>query len=158
MSSRKGCPTNGRTEQIDYVAGHLLTRAALLVRLLVKQVGASAIPRTEGEVLSILTAGPRRITDLAELGGVAQPTMTLLVKRLERRGWVEREGLPEDGRVVMVRITEAGSAAMEAFRAHFLGAMRSDLQSLSDERLAALSDSTETLGSFVDELQGRVVR
>jgi len=71
-----------RGEQVDYIAEHLLSRAAVLVRLLVKQVRSSEISRTEMEVLSILTEGPRRITELSELEGIAQPTMTLLVKRL----------------------------------------------------------------------------
>jgi DNA-binding MarR family transcriptional regulator len=104
-------------------------------------------------VLSVLTDGPRRITELAEAEGVAQPTMTLLVKRLQERGWVERQGMPDDGRVVLVSITEAGGAAQRRFRAQFLAAMRSDLREQSDEQLQALSAATETLGSFVDDLQ-----
>ena len=147
-----------RAEQIDYVTSNLLSRAALLVRLLVKQVRNREISRTEGEVLAILRDGPRRVTELAELEGVAQPTMTLLIKRLEERGWVTRYGMPEDGRVVMVTLTEAGSAVEEAFRAQFLGALRTDLEELSDEQVAALSSATETLGSFVDVLQQRVGR
>jgi DNA-binding MarR family transcriptional regulator len=113
------------------------------------------ISRTEMEVLSILTEGPRRITELTELEGVAQPTMTLLVKRLEERGWVQREGLPDDGRVVMISLTDAGGAAQQRFRARFLAAMRTDLQELSDQQLEALSVATEILSSFVDELQRR---
>lgn len=142
-----------RAEQIEYVAGNLPSRAALLVRLLVKQVRNGEISRTEGEVLAILSGGPRRITELAELVGVAQPTMTLLIKRLEESGWVEREGLLEDGRVVLVNITEAGRVVLEAFRARFLAAVRIDLEQLSDDELAALASSTMTLGSFVDVLQ-----
>jgi DNA-binding MarR family transcriptional regulator len=147
-----------RTEQIDYVTSNLLSRAGLLVRLLVKQVRNREISRTEGGVLCILSDGPRRVTELAELEGVAQPTMTLLIKRLEERGWVTRCGMPEDGRVVMVALTEAGSAVEQAFRAQFLGALRSDLEELSDEQLVALSSAPETLGSFVDVLQQRVGR
>jgi DNA-binding MarR family transcriptional regulator len=147
-----------RAERIEYVASHLLSRAALLVRLLVKQVRNSEIARTEGEVLSILSDGPRRVTELAELEGVAQPTMTLLIKRLEERGWVTREGLPADGRVVMVNITETGRAVLEAFRAQFLAALRIDLERLSDQHLAALLDATQTLGSFVGDLQQGVGR
>jgi DNA-binding MarR family transcriptional regulator len=143
----------GRAEQIGYVAGNLPGRAALLVRLLVKQVRDRELSRTEAEVLGILSGGPRRITELAELEGVAQPTMTLLIKRLEESGWVEREGLAEDGRVVLVNITEAGGAVLEAFRVRFLAAMRTDLEQLSDDQLAALSSATMSLGSFVDVLQ-----
>ncbi len=142
-----------RVERIDYVAEHLLSRAALLVRLLVKQVRSREISRTEMEVLSTLTEGPRKITELTELAGIAQPTMTLLVKRLQEKGWVRREGLPEDGRVVMVNLTRAGSTAQEKFRAQFLAALRVDLQELSDRQLEELSVATETLSSFVDDLQ-----
>ena len=144
-----------RAERVDYIAERLLTRAAVLVRLLVKQVRSREISRTEMEVLSILTEGPRRITELSELEGVAQPTMTLLVQRLEDRGWVAREGLPADGRVVMIRLTEAGSSAQSRLRAQFLAAMRTDLQELSDQQLQALSAATETLSAFVEELQPR---
>jgi DNA-binding MarR family transcriptional regulator len=142
-----------RAEQVDYVAEHLPSRAAIIVRLLVRQVRSREISRTEMEVLSILREDPRRITELAELEGIAQPTMTLLVQRLQQRGWVRREGLPEDGRVVMISLTEAGCAAQQKFRAQFLAAMRSDLQELSDQQLQALSAATETLSSFVDDLQ-----
>src|ERR1700730_7622585 len=100
-----------RAERLDYIAEHLPSRAAILVRLLIKQVRCSEVSRTEMEVLSILKEGPRRITELSELVGIAQPTMTLLVKRLEEKGWVQREGLPDDGRVVMVSLTAAGRAA-----------------------------------------------
>ena len=144
-----------RAERVDYIAERLLTRAAVLVRLLVKQVRSREISRTEMEVLSILTEGPRRITELSELEGVAQPTMTLLVRRLEDNGWVEREGLPDDGRVVMIGLTDAGSSAQRRLRAQFLTAMRTDLQELSDHELQALSAATETLSAFVDDLQQR---
>jgi DNA-binding MarR family transcriptional regulator len=147
-----------RVERVDYVAEHLLSRAAVLVRLLVKQVRSREISRTEMEVLSILTEGPRRITELTELEGIAQPTMTLLVKRLQERGWVQREGLPDDGRVVMISLTEAGAAAQQKFRAQFLAALRADLQELSNQQLQELSAATETLSSFVDDLQQRTGR
>jgi len=145
----------GRQEQLDYVAEHLAPRAAVLVRLLVRQVRGRDISRTEMEVLSILTEGPRRITELTDVEGIAQPTMTLLVKRLQEKGWVKREGLPDDGRVVIISLTEAGAAAQQRFRAQFLAAMRSDLQELSDQELQALSAATETLSSFVEDLQQR---
>jgi DNA-binding MarR family transcriptional regulator len=149
---------NGRPAQVDYIAEHLPARSVLLVRLLVKQVRNRKISRTELEVLSILTEGSRSITELTDLEGIAQPTMTLLVKRLQAKGWVQRERLPDDGRVVMISLTEAGSAAQQKFRAQFLEAMRADLQELSDQQLQALSAATETISSFVDDLQQRAGR
>ena len=58
----------------------------------------------------------------------------------------------------MISLTEVGSAAYASFRAQFLAAMRGDLQELSDQQLRALLDATETLGSFVDDLQQRTGR
>jgi DNA-binding MarR family transcriptional regulator len=72
----------------DLITTQLLPRAALLSRLLLRE---TPIPRSEAGVLGTLARGACRITELAEYEGLAQPTMTLLVKRLEKRGWVARE-------------------------------------------------------------------
>jgi DNA-binding MarR family transcriptional regulator len=145
--------TRARREQIDFVASGLLPRASLLVRLLVKQVHDRQISRTDGEVLSTLANGPRRITELAELEGLAQPTITLLIRRLEQRGWVIRTGVPDDARVVLVQITDAGTEALEGFRVQFREALRGDLEELTDAELDQLVRATRALGSFADRLQ-----
>jgi DNA-binding MarR family transcriptional regulator len=155
MTGRNGKTTADRAERVDLVAEQLLARAAVLVRLLVRQVRSQEASRTEMEVLSLLREGPRRITELSDLEGVAQPTMTLLVGRLQDKGWVRRERLPEDGRVVMVSLTEEGSAAYQRLHAQFMAAMRIDLEELSDGELEELSAAARTLGSFVDGLQRR---
>jgi DNA-binding MarR family transcriptional regulator len=138
-----------RAERVAYVADQLLPHAAIVTRLLVRQVKAE-ISRTEAGVLSTLIAAPRRITELAELEGLAQPTMTLLVQRLEQRGWVKRERRADDGRVVLVSLTEAGSATLEHFRAQVGAALRVHMDGMSDEQIAALETATEALGSLVD--------
>jgi DNA-binding MarR family transcriptional regulator len=144
-----------RQEHLDYVAEHLLSQAAILVRLLVKQVRSKEISRTEMQVLGALEEGPRRIMDLTELEGTAQPTMTLLVKRLEEKGWLRRDRLPDDGRVAMISLTKAGRAAFVRFRTQFLEAMRADLRDVPDEQLECLAAATETIGAFVEGLKER---
>src|SRR3954452_11190128 len=153
MNPRTPSPSALRAERVEYVAGHLLGHAALLTRLLVRQVGPD-VSRTEAGVLRTLVGAPRRITELAELEGLAQPTMTLLVQRLEQRGWVRRERHADDGRVVLVSLTDAGETTLEGFRAQVLDALRSQLDAMSDEEIAELEAATETLGSLVDALQG----
>src|ERR1700722_16560773 len=100
-----------RSEQIDYVLSELLPRAALLTRLLVRQLGGE-LSRTEVGLLKTLSAGSRRIPELAESEGLAQPTVTILIKQLEAKGLVTRTRQPGDGRVVLVNLTESGSAAV----------------------------------------------
>src|SRR3954454_13942934 len=138
-----------RAERIDYVAEQLLPHAAIVTRVLIKQV-KNEMSRTEAGVLSALIAAPRRITELAELEGLAQPTMTLLVQRLEQRDWVKRERRADDGRVVLVSVTEAGSATLAEFRAQVGAALRAHMDAMSDEQIAALETATEALGSLVD--------
>jgi DNA-binding MarR family transcriptional regulator len=147
-----------RKQQIEHIAAQLPARAAVLLRLLVRQMRLREISRPEMEVLSVLAEGPRNITALTELAGVAQPTMTLLVRRLEQKDWVTREGAPDDGRVVMISITRAGRAAQRRFRAEGIAAMRADLEALSERELRALAAATDALSSFVEGLQGRAER
>jgi DNA-binding MarR family transcriptional regulator len=72
---------------------------------------------TAASTMSTLdSAGPVRLTDLAAVEGVAQPTMTALVTGLERGGLVERRPDPGDRRVVLVALTPAGHAHVLARR------------------------------------------
>ena len=80
--------------------------------------------------------------------------MTVLVRRLEEKGWVQRDRQPDDGRVVLMSITETGRAALEQFRARYRSVLRAQIDTMSDEQLAALGNATEALGSLVDVLQG----
>jgi DNA-binding MarR family transcriptional regulator len=52
------------------------------------------------------------VTDVADRLQVAQSTATELVSRAEDAGLVERSGSPKDGRVAVVRLTEAGNARL----------------------------------------------
>src|SRR3954454_23024362 len=101
-----------RSEQMAQVSSQLLPRAALVTRLLVCRLGCE-LSRTEIGLLNTLSDGPRRITELAALERLAQPTTTQLVKRLERDDLVVRERQADDGRVVLVRLTDAGTAALQ---------------------------------------------
>jgi DNA-binding MarR family transcriptional regulator len=141
-----------RSEQIDYVSAQLLPRTALLTRLLVSQLGGE-LSRTEVGLLNTLSGGPRRITELAQLERLAQPTMTLLVKRLEQQGLVKRQRQADDGRVVMVSLTEAGEQALEDYRQQAGAALGAYLAELPDEDVEALAAATTSLTQLLALLQ-----
>ena len=100
-----------------------------------------------------LSSGPRRITELAELERLAQPTLTQLVQRLEQQGFVNRERQTDDGRVVLVRLTEAGAAALDEFRCRASAALGAHLVELPDAEIESLAAATETMGRLVALLQ-----
>ncbi|HEY7207347.1 MAG TPA: MarR family transcriptional regulator [Gaiellaceae bacterium] len=113
------------------LAAELAPRISRLVRVLAREQGGAS--RTQISVLaSLRDGGPQRITELARVEHVTQPTMTALVSRLEAEGWVERRSDPEDGRVVQVAITPAGL---------------DDLRRLSEKAVAALADRIAALES-----------
>ncbi|MDT5357960.1 MAG: hypothetical protein QOJ56_6492 [Mycobacterium sp.] len=70
--------------------------------------------------------GPVRVTTLAAAAGIGQPAMTEMIQRLERHGLVTRVDDPEDGRVALVGLSDAGRA------------LRGDLQRERRDRLAVL--------------------
>ena len=150
--NRPTVTTASRAERIDYVSRELLPGVALLTRLLVRQLGGTW-SRTEISLLNTLSYGPRRITELAEFERLAQPTMTQLVKRLEQSGLVTRGRHADDGRVVLVDLTEAGLAAVEDFRAQASTALGACLAEMPDAQVEGLAAATETLAQLVTLLQ-----
>jgi DNA-binding MarR family transcriptional regulator len=149
--------TLNRSDQIDYVSHQLVPGAGLLVRLLVRQLGGE-LSRTEAGLLSTLSGGPRRITELAELEGLAQPTMTSLVKQLEQQGLVRRDRQADDGRVVLVHLADIGAVALEDYRARARELLGSYLAEIPDEQVEALVGATDAIAQLVGLLQQRQVR
>ena len=146
-----------RSDQIDYVSQQLLPGAGLLVRLLVRELGGE-LSRSEVGLLSTLSGGPRRITELAELEGLAQPTMTSLVKQLEQQGLVRRDRQADDGRVVLVHLTDGGAVALGDYRARARELLGGYLAEIPDEQVEALAGAAEAVGQLVALLQQRHVR
>ncbi|HET6500175.1 MAG TPA: MarR family transcriptional regulator [Amycolatopsis sp.] len=112
-----------------------------ITRFVVRQMaGVRELSFTAAATLSMVnTEGPCRITDLAAREGVTQPSMTGLVSRLERQGYVRRRNDPSDGRIVLVAITEAGRAMVrrrQAARVAFLSSLIAELDPLAQRAIA----------------------
>jgi DNA-binding MarR family transcriptional regulator len=142
-----------RSEAIDLVSTTLLGRAARLTRLLMRSGAHHEVSRTEAGVLSTLREGSHRITDLATTEALAQPTVTQLVDKLESRGLVTRRRSGDDGRVVLVEITEAGRVKLEEVRTEIRANMRAALVDLPDADLRDLAHAADTLGSLIEKLK-----
>jgi MarR family transcriptional regulator, organic hydroperoxide resistance regulator len=53
-------------------------------------------------------------SDLVERLGLDPSTVTKMLQRLERDGWVRREPSPDDGRVILVNLSQAGRDLQDA--------------------------------------------
>jgi DNA-binding MarR family transcriptional regulator len=77
--------------------------------------GDDAIELGQMDSLDMLATRPTwRMSELAEVLRVDPSTATRAVQRLEKAGLAERSPSTEDGRVVEVRITDAGRARYQA--------------------------------------------
>ena len=86
------------------VAVALYSLAASVVRRMPRDVSLTAA----ATLYALERHGPQRLTRLAGLEGVTQPSMTSLVTKLEHDGLAERRPDPSDGRGVLVALTAAG--------------------------------------------------
>lgn len=141
-----------REAQIGRIATDLLPHASHFTRLVIREARGD-ISRTEGGILRTLAAGSRRITELADLEGLAQPTMTVLVKRLEERGWVRRGRDADDRRVMLITLTADGARALQTLRSAYRSVLAERLAAMSGAQLAELEVATTALGQLVEELQ-----
>ena len=125
----------------DELAHELDQRLRTLARIVRHQVDYG-LSLTSATVLARLhDGGPQRITDLAALELVAQPTMTALVGRLEARGYVERRRGDADRRVVTVALTDTGRrklAELREARTRFLAGHMAGLSGDERTQLAAV--------------------
>lgn len=90
------------------------------------------------------------MTDLAAAELVTQPTMTVLVNRLEQDGLVRKRRDAEDARAVLVEITEVGRAQLAEVRAGRAAVLQERLDRLDDEARAALAAALPALDQLLD--------
>lgn len=143
-----------RAEHLNEVAEALPKRVVALSRLFLKRTGTD-LSRTEVSVMSAISAGPRRITELACTTGVTQPAITLLVNRLQERGWAVREPDPSDRRAVRVALTPAGTETFARLQAEYRALMHEEMAALSDEEIEILARATQVIGHLITELENR---
>ena len=125
----------------------------LFVRLrdhLVEQ--GTSVP--QARVLSQLRdRGPTRVTELAAVMQVSQPTMTAQVQRLEQQHLVERTADASDGRAVRVALTTAGRATLGAIVASRSALLQQGLDGLDVDDRAAVVAAIPALQRLADALE-----
>jgi DNA-binding MarR family transcriptional regulator len=94
--------------------------------------------------------GPQRVTDLAQLEGVRQPTCTGLVNAMEAQGWVRRCVDDADKRVVLIELTEAGHAVLDRMGEARAAVLDRHLGALSQPERDALATALPGLSKLIE--------
>lgn len=137
---------SGRGDSPDGSAGALYGLLAMLVRRVPRDLSLTSLA-----TLSTLNrTGPRRITDLAVIEGITQPSMTVLVTALERGGLVARHSDPADGRVTLVALTADGLRYLRSRRRAGTDALAQLIDKLPPGEAGALAAAIPALQHLRD--------
>lgn len=121
--------------------------AAALVRLsfLVQSVYAEVCSQhgltpPQAQLLCVVSECPRRMSELAPMMRLEKSSLSGLVDRVERKGWVRRVASPEDGRAITVELTTGGRRLADVFHARATEQLTEMVACMpSDERRAFAS-------------------
>jgi DNA-binding MarR family transcriptional regulator len=111
----------------------------------------SGLSPQQYRILKLAGAGGERSARLAERLAVARPTLTAIADSLVAAGLARREAEPGDRRVVRLRLTDAGNAAVARADAAYRGWLTQMLDLTGDgERIQA---DLALVGSALEELR-----
>jgi DNA-binding MarR family transcriptional regulator len=98
------------------------------------------------------SGGEMTVSELAQSAGVAAPTATRMLDALERAGIAERASSAHDRRVVLVRLTRAGGAAVRTAGEHVDAARTRLRESLTAEEQVQAAALLRKLATVMDAL------
>ena len=99
---------------------------------------------------AIADGGPegRTITDIAQALEISPPSVTMMVKRLEKKDFVLKSRCEKDGRRIYVRLSELGRRADISHRYFHRQMVRAVGRSIPEEEKAALLHGLTALNEF----------
>ena len=132
----------------------LAARLAGLGRILQRQLAwgdmGEGLTRSRLSALALLVlGGPKTLGELAAAERVRPPTMTRLVRAMERDGLVTRERHPEDGRSIIVRATAGGEQRLDEGRVQQLAPLAGAIADLDPAERRQLEDAADRLGRLL---------
>lgn len=136
-------------EQLATEVSTLLRRILPLKAAAARELPAGGHDRTAMLLLFPLVQGPQRAAALAEECHADPSTISRQVAELVRRGLVERQADPSDGRASLLAITDAGREVCDRVRMLRRQLFATAVDGWTDDELATLA---HLLGRFNDAL------
>ncbi len=103
---------------------------------------------------TVLRHGDMTMSRLADVLNVSDSNATGLVDRMEERGFIERDRVPTDRRVVVVRVTAAGEKLLDEVDALTDEVLRTVLERLDPPQLLGVSQAVADLRAAVEATVG----
>ncbi len=107
-----------RTDVVIGVISNIREKSAQFINKELKDRGVEGLINSHGTVLSAMydNDGKMTMNGIARFVGKRKSTITDMVRKLEKLGYVSREKSREDARVIEVSLTEKGWEFKETFK------------------------------------------
>ena len=124
------------------------TAAVFFHTAIAEQVGLGA---TEEKTLLILSGGPLTAGEIAQQTGLTTPSVTSLIDRLEKKGFVQRVRDLQDRRRVIVELNQEKFADLMKVFGSLQGQFDPLLEGYTDEQLRTIMDFLMRMTSLSQE-------
>ncbi|MFI6319473.1 MarR family winged helix-turn-helix transcriptional regulator [Nonomuraea sp. NPDC050556] len=112
-------------------------------------------PGQEALLLELARTGPMIQAQLSEALGCEPPSVTLMTRKLEASGHIQRRPAPGDKRASMVELTSSGEVLAEQVKDLWCALAEETVAGLPSETVAELPGILKTLTSNVDTRRPR---
>lgn len=110
------------------------------------QMGAGAVIRYLREAEGEVSAG-----NIADFMGVSTARVAVLLRKMAAKGLIVKETSPTDGRVTIVRLSEAGEKTAEAMKENICHRVGQIIDRLGMERMEDFLESVREIATLMQE-------
>ena len=132
---------------------HMIRRAHQRATFYFQQVmnGKDVTPTQQGALATLLKYGELSQNHLGRLTAMDPSTISIVVRKLLKNGWIERRGSKMDQRLAMIRLTDAGARYSIDRLAESMEVARRVLAPLSPAEQRTLLDLLHRIGDGDDD-------
>jgi len=147
-------------EELNILLGETLRSANKIEEIMLKELSDGKLSLGEMNTIECVSRNRdkgRTITEISQEMNITLPSVTAMIKRLEKKGYVVKERDSDDGRLVHIKLTDAGRRAAighRFFHRKVIYAMRTNLDETEREvLLKSVRSINEFIRSKLVELQ-----
>ena len=138
---------SGNRSSLERLAVHLLHRAGQVADEIFGREVHSLTPRQFAVLACVGQSDGLSQTDIVEQTGIDRSTIAELVRRMVKKGLLQRRRSKEDARAYVVRLTDSGREALKSAEPKALRADTAVLVRLSGEQRRAFVEALKVIGS-----------
>lgn len=150
--------TLGQERYLNDFFVHIFNQILAMEEQALSNVGASDLSVKELHVLEAvhyLERGARStMTNVAQALSIRVSSLTTAVNTLVRKGYLQREGDPEDRRIIRLRLTEKGGQANQLHSQFHHDMIQGVGERLQEDELDVLVQSLKSLERFFRDMAG----